>query len=246
VTSLKANQIASRLAEVRARIDGAAAQAGRPPAAVRLIAVTKTQPLDVIDGARAAGLAAFGENRLEEALPKLAAAAAAGWRGVEWHLIGHIQSRKARAAAEAGFALIHSVDSLKLAERLSRFAAGAGRVLPVLLECNVSGEAAKAGFAAHQPAAWPALLATIGPLAALPGLEVRGLMTMAPIVAQPADARPCFARLRELRDFLRTQVPGAGWAELSMGMTDDFEAAVLEGATLVRIGRALFGDPLAA
>jgi uncharacterized pyridoxal phosphate-containing UPF0001 family protein len=115
-------------------------------------------------------------------------------------------------------------------------------VLPLLLECNVSGEAAKAGFAAHDRARWPALFDEAAQLAALPGLAVRGLMTMAPIVAQPDEARPYFARLRELRDALSAQVPAQGWPELSMGMTDDFEAGVREGATLVRVGRALFGE----
>jgi pyridoxal phosphate enzyme (YggS family) len=157
-------------------------------------------------------------------------------------MVGHIQSRKAADAAQAGFALIHSVDSLRLAQRLSRAAQSTGRRLDVLLECNVSGEASKAGFAAVTPQHWAALLPDLEALTALPGLQVRGLMTMAPIVAQPGEARPYFARLRALRDYLTRTLPGAEWDVLSMGMTDDFEAAIQEGATLVRIGRALFGE----
>jgi pyridoxal phosphate enzyme (YggS family) len=157
-------------------------------------------------------------------------------------MVGHIQTRKAAEAALAGFALIHSVDSLRLAQRLSRAAQSAGRRLDVLLECNVSGEASKAGFAAVTQQHWEALLPDLAALTRLPGLQVRGLMTMAPIVAQPGEARPYFARLRALRDYLTGALPGAEWGALSMGMTDDFEAAILEGATLVRIGRAIFGE----
>jgi pyridoxal phosphate enzyme (YggS family) len=134
------------------------------------------------------------------------------------------------------------VDSLRLAERLSRAALEAGQRQAVLLECNVSGEASKAGLAAADPARWEALVPEVEAIAALPGLRLRGLMTMAPIVPAPEEARPYFARLRALQDYLARQVPGASWAELSMGMTDDFEAAIAEGATLVRIGRAIFGE----
>jgi pyridoxal phosphate enzyme (YggS family) len=157
-------------------------------------------------------------------------------------MIGHIQSRKAGDVIDGDFALIHSVDSLKLAERLSRLAVQAGRRQAVLLECNVSGEASKGGFPGQTPSEWALLVATFERVVALPGLEVRGLMTMAPIVAEPAEARPYFRRLRALRDFLADRVPAAAWTELSMGMTDDFEAAITEGATLVRVGRAIFGE----
>jgi len=136
------------------------------------------------------------------------------------------------------------VDSLKLAQRLSRQAAPAGAVVPILLECNVSGEESKEGFAAQRPDQWQALLPEVAAIAALPGLEVRGLMTMAPVVSQPDAARPFFSRLRGFRDCLRINLPQIQWHELSMGMTDDFEAAIAEGATLVRIGRAIFGERL--
>ncbi|MCC6187660.1 MAG: YggS family pyridoxal phosphate-dependent enzyme [Anaerolineales bacterium] len=235
-----AARLAVRLEAVRERMAQAARAAGRDPATVRLVAVTKTHPAAWVAAAAQVGQTTFGENRVEEALPKMAVLAGLGT--LHWHMIGHIQSRKARDAARAGFALVHSVDSLKLAERLSHAAVEAGRRQPALLECNISGEATKSGFAAWAPAERDALLPIVERIAALPGLEIRGLMTMAPIVAAPDDARPYFQRLRALRDRLMVLVPGPCWAELSMGMTDDFEAAIAEGATLVRVGRAIFGE----
>ena len=237
-----AAELAATAARVRAQIRAAAERAGRDPATVTLVAVSKTQPAEAVCAAAAGGLRDFGENRVEEAVPKLQAVAQSGAAGLRWHMIGHVQSRKAREVAAAGFALVHSVDSLKLAERLGRAAAEAGRRQAVLLECNVSGEAAKAGFAAADPAAWPALLAEFEQVLAVPGLEVRGLMTMAPYGTDHVTARPIFARLRALRDAAQARCPAAAWAELSMGMTDDFEGAIAEGATLVRVGRAIFGE----
>ena len=237
--AITTNQMEANIAAVKARIARAAQQAGRSPAEITLVAVSKTHPPQAVEAAAQAGLADFGENRLEEAGPKMKAVAAGGLR---WHMIGHVQSRKAAEAATGGFALIHSVDSLKLAQRLSRQAAAAGLVVPVLLECNMSGEASKEGFSAETSDRWPALLPEVSAILALPGLEVRGLMTMAPVVPQPEAARPFFSRLRELRDCLRINLPQNQWRELSMGMSDDFEAAIGEGATLVRIGRAIFGE----
>ena len=232
--------LAENIAAVQARITAAAIQAGRDPAEVTLVAVSKTQPADRVAAAADCGLRLFGENRVEEALPKMRALA--GRPDLAWHMLGHVQSRKAREAALAGFGLIHSVDSVKLAQRLARLADEAGRHAGVLLECNVSGEASKGGFRADDPAHWDSLLVELEPLGRLPGLRVHGLMTMAPIVEQPAEARPYFARLRELRDHLARRGLAGEWPELSMGMTDDFEAAIAEGATLVRIGRAIFGE----
>ena len=234
------SSLADNIARVQARIAAAAAQAGRDAAEVTLVAVSKTQPAPMVAEAAAHGLRQFGENRIEEALPKMQALRAQP--DLVWHMLGHIQSRKAREAAPAGFGLIHSVDSIKLAQRLARLADEAGQRVDVLLECNVSGEASKAGFRAHEPASWETLLTELAPLAELPGLRVRGLMTMAPVVDDLAEARPYFARLRELRDYLKQHSAADDWRELSMGMTGDFEAAIAEGATLVRIGRAIFGD----
>jgi pyridoxal phosphate enzyme (YggS family) len=233
-------RLAANILSVRERIARAAETAGRDPSSVRLVAVTKTHPPEVVRAAAAAGLIDFGENRIEEAAPKMHALADA--TGLRWHMIGHIQSRKARDVAQAGFALVHSVDTTRLAERLSRLALEAGARLDVLVELNVSGEASKAGFAAGRADQWPALVDDLAAVTRLPGLRVRGLMTMAPVVGQPEQARPIFRRLREVRDGLTARLPEADWHELSMGMTDDFEVAVAEGATCVRIGRALFGE----
>jgi len=178
----------------------AAERAGRDPAGIVLVAVSKTQPAEQVHAAAAAGQLIFGENRLEEAQTKIQGLSDLG--GLEWHMIGHVQSRKAREAAGAGFALIHSVDTLKLAERLGQFALAAGRRQPVLLEVNVSGETTKAGFRAETREQWAGLLPDLKQLARLPGLEVRGLMTMAPHVPEPEMARPYFERLRSLSDYL--------------------------------------------
>jgi hypothetical protein len=232
--------LSANVAKIKDRIAAAAIHAGRDPAEIALVAVTKTQPPEVVRAAAEAGLTDFGENRIEEAAPKMLALGGAALR---WHMIGRVQSRKAGDVARAGFALVHSVDSLRLAERLSRFAAEAQRVQPILLECNVSGEASKAGFPAWGGGAdWEALWPDWEKILALPGVGVRGLMTMAPILPEADAARPYFRRLREMRDAARAHLPHGEWAELSMGMTDDFEAAIAEGATTVRIGRALFGE----
>lgn len=226
--------IAGRLAAVRAKISQAAERAGRDPAAVTLVAVSKTFPVERIRAAIAAGVTDLGENRVQEAQVKIPALGAAG---VRWHLIGHLQSNKARAAL-ALFDVIHSVDSLALAETLSRRVAAArpddDRPLDVLFEVNVAGEATKQGFAPE------ALLAAAPALAALPRLRPRGLMTIAPRMADPEDARPVFRALRGLRDRLAPAVAGS-FDDLSMGMSHDYAVAVEEGATLVRIGTAIFG-----
>jgi PLP dependent protein len=232
--------IAAALAATQERIAHAAARAGRDPTDVTLIAVSKTFPADAVREALAAGQRVFGENRVEEALPKRDAVGAQP--GLAWHLIGHLQSRKARDAAGA-FALIHSVDSLRLAHKIAERVA-TGRQ-PILLQCNVSGEASKEGFDLagweHDASKLAAFVETAAQIAALPGIEVRGLMTIAPISAAPGEARPVFASLRALREVLTERMPHAVWHELSMGMSDDLDDAVGEGATLVRVGRAIFG-----
>lgn len=229
------SSIVQNLAAVRARIAAAASRAGRSPDEVCLVAVSKTQPLAAIEVAYAAGQRDFGENRVEELWPKVTAAAARGLDEIRWHLIGTIQSRKTDRAV-GPFALIHSIDRMKIAQRLSRDALAAGRVMPVLLEVNVSGEAGKHGFTPE------GLLAEAGSPAAYAGIEVQGLMTMAPLEADPEATRPVFSGLRRLRDVLAAAYPALGWRHLSMGMTNDFEVAVEEGATLVRVGSAIFGQ----
>jgi hypothetical protein len=252
--------MAANLRQVQARIQAAAGRAGREPGEVTLVAVTKTHPLEVVQSAYQAGVRHFGENRVEEALEKIApfeawlAGRPADSPPPAWHMVGHLQSRKAGDAL-AHFHTIHSVDSLKLAERLNRLAEReaqsvlSGRLpMPILLECNVSGEASKYGFALS---AWRedrqvrrAFFETVRDILTFPWIHLQGLMTMAPIVADPQQARPIFVALRALRDALAEAYPHVEWCHLSMGMTDDFEVAVEEGATLVRIGRALFGPRL--
>ncbi len=235
-----------RISKVQERIFAAARRAGRDPSEVTLVAVSKTQPPEVVAAAHRAGLRLFGENRVEEAGPKAIAVAelVAPQTEPAWHMIGHIQSRKA-ANVLPWASMIHSIDSLRLASRLSNALqasiVGAGRPtnaaqqgLPILLEINVSGEESKYGLS---PVEAPAAVEAI---AALPNLQIEGLMTMAPIVPDPELARPTFAALRRLRDQLARRFPALSWRHLSMGMTDDFEVAIEEGATLVRIGRAIF------
>jgi pyridoxal phosphate enzyme (YggS family) len=237
--------IAHNLARVQERIAQAALRVGRDPAEVTLVAVAKTFPAQAVVVAYQAGLLHFGENRVEEAVTKIPAVRTAiPGPPPAWHMVGHVQSRKARAVV-AHFDCVHSVDRLKVARRLSRFAQEAGRTLPVLLECNVSGEEAKFGFDLpgwqRDDARWNPFFAVVEQILALPALAVQGLMTMAPLVADPETVRPIFASLRGLLDALRERFPAQDWRHLSMGMTDDFEVAIEEGATMVRIGRAVFG-----
>jgi pyridoxal phosphate enzyme (YggS family) len=213
------------------RMAAASVRAGRDPAAVALVAVSKTVAADRLRAAVAAGLTTLGENRVQEA-----AAKAGEVMGATWHLIGPLQSNKARRALEV-FAVIESVDSVDLAARLDRLAGEArpDGPVPVLLQVNIDGDPAKAGFAAG------ALDAALDAVLALARLDVRGLMTVGRLVERAEDARPTFAALRALSDRLRATWPRLG-PELSMGMSDDFEVAVEEGATIVRVGRALFGE----
>jgi len=234
--------ISDRIGSVRERIERAATSAGRDPASITLVAVSKTYPPELVAAAIAAGASDLGENRVQEAASKIAALQQIQ-PAPRWHLIGHLQRNKARLASEL-FDLIHSVDSLRLAEALSRHMSP-GQRMPILLQCNVSGEESKEGFNLQggiaNRAALEAILPEIEQILALPNLEVRGLMTVAPIVADPDQARPTFRALRELRDELARLFPQAAWRDLSMGMTDDMTAAIAEGSTIVRVGRAIFG-----
>lgn len=232
--AIDAAQIAENLANVRARIAAAAARAGRRGEEVTLVAVSKTHPMAAIEAAYAAGQRDFGENRVEELWPKVEAAQAARLDEIRWHLIGTVQSRKSRMAV-GPFALIHSIDRMKIAQRISRDAQAAGTVMDVLLEVNVSGEESKHGFSPDE------VLAQTAELTQLPGIRVRGLMTMAPFSEDEALIRPVFRGLADLRGRLAQEHPDLDWPELSMGMTNDFEIAIEEGATIVRVGSAIFG-----
>jgi pyridoxal phosphate enzyme (YggS family) len=239
--------VAERWAAVQEQIARAARRASRDPAEVTVVAVTKTVPPERILEAYTCGLQVFGENRVEEAeekIPPVHAQLGSEAR-IHWHLVGHLQRRKARRALGL-FEVIHSVDSLALAEKLSRLAVESRRVVEILLECNVSGEAAKYGFPTDR---WEedagqreAFTEAVARILDLPGLRVSGLMTVAPLVSDPEMVRPVFRRLRALRDLLAHRFPQASWAHLSMGMTDDFEVAIEEGATMIRLGRAIFGE----
>ena len=224
------NPIAQRLEEVRAAITAAAHRSRRDPGSVRLVAVSKTVDLEHIRAALDAGQDLFGENYLQEARDKIAVLG----RQVSWHLVGSLQSNKARGAVEL-FDLIQAVDRLKLAQALDAAAARLGKVQDVLIQVNQAGEATKSGVI---PAAAPALLQEV---ARLPHLKVLGLMTMPPWFPDPEAARPYFKALRVLRDHLRG-LTGLPLTELSMGMSGDFAVAVEEGATLVRVGTAIFGS----
>jgi len=223
---MRVSTIAERVEAVRLQIADACLRSGRSPEEVTVVAVTKGFPPEAVREGFAAGLNQFGENRVQEAQAKLPLLADLAPRPT-WHMVGHLQTNKVKTVLSL-FDIIQSVDSLHLAQEISRRAPQSVRV-PVLLEVNVAGEAAKYGFSPDE------LPAAAEQVRALPGLEVRGLMTVAPMVADPQQARPVFRRLRSLAESLDLR-------ELSMGMTDDFEVAVEEGATIVRVGRAIFGE----
>ncbi len=222
--------LAVNLEQVQARIAAACARAGRNPASVTLLAVTKTHPPHVVEEASQLGLTVFGENKVQEAKAKIPACPG----HLRWHMIGHLQSNKARDAVHL-FEMIQSVDSLSLAEEINRRAEQAAKRLPILLEVNIVGEASKFGYPPTR------LLSDLAALNALPRLEIHGLMTIPPWSPVPERSRAAFARLRELKHECEQRL-GAPLPHLSMGMTGDFEVAIEEGATIVRIGTALFGE----
>jgi pyridoxal phosphate enzyme (YggS family) len=225
--------IADRLTEVRARIVRAARSAGRDPSSITLVAVSKTFPLTAIREAYEAGQRDFGENRVQEAVDKIGAATDLS---IRWHLLGHLQTNKARRAA-ALFATIQSVDSLELLQKLDAAAAEAERQPDFLIQVDLAGEASKFGV---RPEDVPRMLEAAARCRAG---RVVGLMTLPPAPEKQEDARPWFRQLRELRDgWLASGVPASMLRELSMGMSGDFEVAVQEGATLVRVGTAIFGE----
>jgi pyridoxal phosphate enzyme (YggS family) len=244
------SNLAAKTEEVYRRIGNAAARAGRQADEITLVAVTKTHTLKTVIEAYQAGLRHFGENRATEGRAKVAGLAEwlaqTGGEPPAWHLIGHLQSRQADEALGT-YQLIHSVDSLKLAQRLNRLAERDNYPpVEVLLQCNVSGEASKSGFDLanrwEYKSQFGNFVATVEQIAALPKIIIRGLMTMAPFSDNPEDARPTFQGLAAIRQLLRIAMPQCDWTHLSMGMTDDFEVAIEEGATLVRVGRAIFGE----
>lgn len=228
-----ADVIAGNLATIKERIAAALARAGRAPDSVTIIAVSKTHPPDVIREARLAGQRHFGENRVQELTKKRDALAGLD---VEWHFVGTLQTNKVRQLLPFS-GLIHSLDRPSLAAELAKRAQALGRTQPCLVQVNVAAEATKAGLAPDD------VIPFVRRVATLPGVSIQGLMTIAPLVADPEQVRPVFRRLRELADEIRAlRLPAVDMRHLSMGMTNDYLVAVEEGATLVRLGRAIFGD----
>jgi pyridoxal phosphate enzyme (YggS family) len=228
--------MAANIASIHERIAAAARRAGRDPDDIALMAVTKTQSLERIREAYAAGQRLFGENRVQEFAGK--AGPLADLRDAEWHMIGHLQTNKAGKTAEL-FSAVDSVDSVKLAERLNAAARQLGKKLDVLIEVNVGGEAAKSGAAPDSNELERLLLAA----PRLEGLAFSGLMTIPPFTEDPEGARPYFRKLRELRDAIAARkLPNVSMDMLSMGMSHDFEVAIEEGSTCVRVGTAIFGE----
>jgi pyridoxal phosphate enzyme (YggS family) len=230
-------KIQERHRHVLEQINAATVRSGREVGAVHLVAVTKSQPLEVVLAAISAGLTSLGENYAEEAINKISAG---GITGVEWHMIGHVQSRKAEVVVQY-FTMMHSLDSVKLAARLDKFCGELNRKLLVLLEINVSGEETKYGFPAWNEKNWPDLDLAVEQINSFSNLRIGGLMTMPPYFDDPEETRPFFKRLISLQDYLRTHHPQLEWKELSMGTSADFIPAIEEGATTVRLGQALFG-----
>ncbi|MBE3112135.1 MAG: YggS family pyridoxal phosphate-dependent enzyme [Acidobacteria bacterium] len=222
-TPLAATDVSANLHRLHERVDAACRRAGRSPDDVTIVGISKGFPATAIVAAWQAGLRDIGENRVQEAAPKIAAATAQGTRP-RWHLVGHLQTNKVKTALSL-FDIIHSVDSLRLAEAISR---AASKVVPVLLEVNVAAEPSKYGLKLEE------VEVTLAKARDLPNIDVQGLMTVAPLVDDPEDVRPIFRRLRELARALALP-------QLSMGMSDDFEVALEEGTTMIRLGRAIFG-----
>jgi len=221
--------LSENLSAIQQRIAAACARAGRDPRTVTLIAVTKSQPPELVSEAARLGLTLFGENKVQEAKAKIPLCPGR----LRWHMIGHLQTNKCRDAVEL-FEMIQSVDSLGLAQEINKRAEQAAKTMPILLEVNAAGEASKFGYRPQQ------LLAELSQINALPRLEIHGLMTMPPWTPDPEKARSVFRQVRDLKGQCE-QVLGAPLPHLSMGMTGDFEVALEEGATMVRIGTALFG-----
>lgn len=220
---------AENLASIQQRIAAACARCGRDPASVTLLAVSKGMPPEIVRAAADAGLALFGENKVQEAKAKIPLCPGR----LRWHLIGHLQSNKCRDAVQL-FEMIHSVDSVALAEEIQKFADKQAKTMPVLLEVNLAGEASKFGFRPD------AVVEALAPINALPRVEIHGLMTIAPWTQEPEKVRPVFRQLRELKARCEDAL-GAPLPHLSMGMSGDFEVAIEEGATIVRLGTSLFG-----
>jgi pyridoxal phosphate enzyme (YggS family) len=230
--------ILQRYHQVSESIAETARTAGRFPDEVKLVVVTKSHPVEAVKVLVEGGVLDLGENRVGEAHEKIEILKSNP--DIRWHMIGHIQSRKAKLVGPE-FHLVHSVDRMKLASYLDRTLAEKNAKLEVLLQFNVSGEQSKSGWNASNPDNWDKLFPEVEAVLLCDSLQVRGLMTIAPYSSDPEDARPSFVRLRRLRDALAARYPDQRWDELSMGMSGDYQVAIQEGATIVRIGTAILG-----
>jgi pyridoxal phosphate enzyme (YggS family) len=234
----KKNAILENYKRVIERINQVAGKHGRNPGDIRLVVVTKTQPIEVVRYLAESGVTDLGENYVEEAMPKIESLGTI--EGIYWHMIGHVQSRKANNVCEY-FHYVHSVDSVKIAERLSRFCELLGKSLPVYLEFNVSGEASKFGWNIETQDQLEEILPDIQKIALLPNIELQGLMTVPPFSTNPEDSRIYFRRLRGFQQSINDNLNISGFTQLSMGMSLDFEVAIEEGSTCVRVGQAILG-----
>lgn len=232
-------KIKINLDQVQACINRAADKADRDSREIQLVAVTKLLPLGTVKAGIAAGIRAFGENYPEQAVDKISALPAD--ETISWHMIGHIQSRKTSLVC-AYFDWVHSVDRIKIARYLDRYSAEANRIMPVLIEVNVSGEASKHGWKAWDEEGWPELASQFKQLAELTHIKIHGLMSMPPYFDDPELTRPYYRRMRRLQRFLRNEIPDISWDELSIGTSFDFEVAIEEGATMIRLGTIIFGS----
>lgn len=232
------SEIESNLRTIQNTIQRAAEKSGRTAEDVRLVGVTKRLPLETVQAGLQAGVHIFGENYPEQALAKVLALR--DTPGIQWHMIGHIQSRKAETVCRY-FDMVHSLDRMKIARYLDRYCGDLQRKMPVLLEVNLSGEESKYGWPAWDESKWTELLTPFNQIAEMPNLSVQGLMSMPPLFDDPETTRPLYQRLARLQAFLRDNLGEASWNELSIGTSFDYEVAIEEGATMVRIGTELFG-----
>jgi hypothetical protein len=235
---LSAEQIKLNYQAVLERIQRAADFSGRNPKDVKLVVVSKEKSINTIGNAIKAGLHIFGENYADHAMPKIKALRQ--FPEIQWHMIGHVQSRKAPLVVEY-FDYLHSLDSVKLAKRLDGCARNYDKLFPTLIEFNLSGEESKFGFRAWEEEHWEDLIPSIEEILALSNIRIQGIMTIPPYSADPKQSRPFYKLLVRLQNFLKSNFPQACWSELSMGMSSDFEIAIEEGATWVRVGQAILG-----
>lgn len=220
------------------RIQSAADRSSRDLEEIKLVTVTKEKSIRTLKGAVNVGMRVFGENYAEEAIPKILALSKVS--DIKWHMIGHVQSRKAEIVVRY-FDYMHSLDSVKLARRLDRFARQYNKIFPSLIEFNLSGEASKYGFPAWSEENWLELIPILSQILELPNIRIQGLMTIPPFSENPEQSRSYYRKLCKLQDYLQLNLPQGNWCELSMGMSSDFDVAIEEGATWVRVGQAILG-----